>query len=70
VVHPKALPVTLAGDPGDVFGVNTDSAHVYTLCTLYLLLCYGGNTAELVHWTCAQLVTSWYKAEVESSDDF
>ena len=38
MMDPQALPITLAGDPGDVFGINTDSAHLlyfmYALSTL------------------------------------
>jgi len=38
MIDPQALPVTLASDPGDVLGINTDSAHLlhfmYALSTL------------------------------------
>ena len=40
MMNPQALPVTLAGDPGDVLGINTDSAHLlyfmYALSTLFI----------------------------------
>lgn len=37
IVHPEALAVTLAGDPGYVFGVYADSFHYHNaLCVLYV----------------------------------
>lgn len=42
MINPQTLSITLARDPGDVFGINTDSAHfLYFMYALSTLLIQG-----------------------------